>query len=181
MALKNDLNAEVKLDLINYNGATHGQAYVLFGETVVLDTPVRFYYYHSTSTATVDGENVLDATGMGVGRYLKNPAQEFPADWNAGSGSTRILNKPALKKQETFSGTTNGSGTYTVTFTNSYSVAPNIQANIINGTNTNLIKIGTPTTTGVTVTVVNRTDVVGLLPSYAAVSGAAVDVLITEK
>lgn len=85
------------------------------------------------------------------------------------------------KKQETFSGTTNSSGNYTVTFGAAYSVAPNIQANIIGGTNTNLIKITSVSTTGFTVNVVNRTDVVGLLPSYANVNGAAVDVLITEK
>lgn len=88
---------------------------------------------------------------------------------------------PAIKRQETYSGTTSGSGTYTVTFSTSYSVAPNIQANIVGGTNTNLIKITSISTTGFTVTVVNRVDVVGLLPSYSNVNGAAVDVLITEK
>lgn len=85
------------------------------------------------------------------------------------------------KKQETFSGTTNGSGIYTVTFGTAYTVAPNIQANIIGGTDTQLIKITSVSTTGFTVTVVNRVDVLGLLPSYVAVNGAAVDVLITQK
>jgi hypothetical protein len=181
MALRNDLNAEVKNDLVNYNGANDGTLYLLLGETARGDSPTRLYYYHSSSTATVDGENVLAATGMGVGRYIKLPIEQRQVDWSATSGQLAILNKPSIKKQETFSGTTNGSGTFTVTFANSYAVAPNIQANIINGTNTNLIKIGTPTTTGVTVTVVNRTDVVGLLPSYSNVSGAAVDILVSEK
>lgn len=85
------------------------------------------------------------------------------------------------KLQETFSGATDSLGIYTVTFGTAYSVAPNIQANIIGGSNTNLLKITSITTTGFTVTVVNRVDQVGQLPSYAVVNGALVDVLITEK
>jgi len=185
MALRNDINAETKSDLTAYNGATDGQAYILLGESSPGDTPVRIYYYKSASTATVDGENVLDATGMGVGRFLKNPVQQINADWNSTSGSSQILNKPAIpssfKRQETYSGTTNSSGNYTVTFGTSYSVAPNIQANIIGGSNTNLIKITSISNTGFTVNVVNRTDVVGLLPSYSNVNGASVDVIVTEK
>lgn len=111
------------------------------------------------------------------------PSAQIQSDWTqASSGSLDFIkNKPTLKKQETFSGTTNASGNYTVTFGASYSVAPNIQANIIGGSNTNLIKITSVSTTGFTVNVVNRTDVVGLLPSYANVNGASVDVICTEK
>lgn len=85
------------------------------------------------------------------------------------------------KKQETFSVTTTAAGTYTVTFGAAYSVAPNIQANIINGTDTQNIRITSINTTGFAVLVRNRTDVVGLLPSYSNVNGATVDVVITEK
>lgn len=85
------------------------------------------------------------------------------------------------KRQETYSGTTIAAGTYTVTFGTAYSVAPNVQANIINGTDTQNIRITSISTTGFTVLVRNRTDVVGLLPSWSNVSGANVDVLITEK
>lgn len=87
----------------------------------------------------------------------------------------------SAKRQETYSGTTNSSGNYTVTFGTAYTVAPNIQANITAGTNTNLIKITSVIASGFTVNVVNRTDVIGLLPTYSNVTGATVDVLITEK
>lgn len=106
---------------------------------------------------------------------------------NTGSGaatynnSTGALNIPTPKRQETYSGTTDSSGNYTVTFGTAYSVAPNIQANIIGGTNTEFIKITSVSTTGFTVNVSNRTDVVGLLPIFSNVSGASVDCLITEK
>lgn len=85
------------------------------------------------------------------------------------------------KRLEKYSGTTNSSGEYTVTFSQSYSVAPNIQANIINGTDTQNIRITSITTTGFTVLVRNRTDAIGLLPTYSNVNGASVDVLILEK
>lgn len=86
-----------------------------------------------------------------------------------------------IKKQETFSGTTNASGQYTVTFTASYPAAPNIQANIINAADNQNIRITSITTTGFTVLVRNRGDVIGLLPTWNNASGMAVDVLITEK
>lgn len=93
-----------------------------------------------------------------------------------------FTNKPAsLKHQETYSGTTSGSGTYTVTFPTAYVVAPNIQANIINATDTQSLRITSVSTTGFTVLARNRTDTLGLLPSYANLNGAAVDVVVTEK
>lgn len=87
----------------------------------------------------------------------------------------------AGKRMETYSGTTNGSGVYTVTFATAYSVAPNIQANITNGTDTQSSRITSISTTGFTVLARNRTDVVGLLPAYANATGVTIDVLITEK
>lgn len=86
-----------------------------------------------------------------------------------------------FKKNATYSGTTNSSGVYTVTFASAYPVAPNIQANIVGGTDSQIIRITSITTTGFTVTVRNRTDIVGLLPTWSNVNGANVDVLITQK
>jgi hypothetical protein len=94
------------------------------------------------------------------------------------NSSTGVVSK--TKNTETSTGTTNASGTYTFTFAKTYSVAPNVQANIINGTDSQIIRVGTPTTTSVTVTVRNRTDVVGLLPSWSNVNGANVHILVNE-
>lgn len=79
-----------------------------------------------------------------------------------------------------YSGTTNSSGIYTVTFGVTYSAAPNIQVNLIGGTN-KYSQITTVTTTGFSIYVQARSDALGLLPSYSNVNGGAVDVLITEK
>jgi len=111
---------------------------------------------------------------------------KLEANWPNLIGKPTVLSAftndlPADKRQETYSGTTSGSGTYTVVFSNAFSLAPNIQANIINGTDTQFTRITAISTTGFTVTARLRTDVLGLLPTYSNVSGAAVDVLITEK
>lgn len=85
------------------------------------------------------------------------------------------------KRRETFSGTTNSSGIYSATFSPAYPAAPNIQANIIGATDTQNIRITAISSTGFTVTVRNRVDVIGLLPSWQNVNGANVDVSVIEK
>lgn len=89
------------------------------------------------------------------------------------------------KRQETYSGTTDGSGNYTITFATAYSVAPNIQTSYIGGTAL-YRSIVTVSTTGFTVNIVSQNTnsllgIVSLVSSTSNVSGASVDVLITEK
>lgn len=91
-----------------------------------------------------------------------------------------LINKPVIKRQETYSGTTNSNGNYTVVFSTSYALAPNIQVNLI-GSNIRDVTTTTVSTTGFTINVQRRTDVIGLLPSYSNVNGTSVDVLITQK
>jgi hypothetical protein len=96
MALRNDINAEVIGDLVAYSSAVDGQGYIVFGETTRGDRSSRLYFYHSTSTATPDGDSIVEAVGMGAGRYIKVPIEETKPDWNAGSGYAQILNKPSI-------------------------------------------------------------------------------------
>lgn len=103
----------------------------------------------------------------------------FPGGKKFLTASSGML-KSAVKISTPYSGTTNASGNYTVTFPVAYAVAPNIQVCLINP-NVRDTPVPTVTTTGFTVNVQRRTDVVGLLPTYANVNGASVDVLITEK
>lgn len=92
-------------------------------------------------------------------------------------GNGTPSNFPVVKRQETYSGTTSVSGTYTVTFGISYSVAPNIQATCTNCNDTQRTRITSITTTGFTVQ--GRNEALGLLFSNA--NGLDVDVLVTEK
>lgn len=87
----------------------------------------------------------------------------------------------AGKRQESYSGTTNASGNYTVTYSVAYGAAPNVQFQINGGLVTQNALLTASSATGFTVNVKNRTDIVGLLPSYANVTGAAVDVVVVEK
>ena len=171
--------AEFKQDL--YDRITgDGEVILLLSNTAYGDIPHSIWHYVASSTATDDFANgiVQPTLQTGSGRWIrlyKWATVATTGDYND------LLNKPsASKKVETFAGTTNASGNYTVTFGAAYAATPNIQANIIGGSNTNLIKITAVSTTGFTVNVVNRTDVVGLLPAYANVNGASVQALITE-
>lgn len=144
---------------------------VLNGTTISND---KYAYFSPASSWTED--SYRDAQVSAVVAWANSNG------YSATSSDVLFPYKPmSLKRQETYSGTTSGSGTYTVSFGTAYAVAPNIQANIINGTDTQTIRITSVSTTGFTVLVRNRTDTLGLLPSYANVNGAAVDVVVTEK
>lgn len=112
------------------------------------------------------------------------PAAQIQSDWaQASSGAVDFIkNKPTIVRQETYSGTTNASGIFTITYPSAYSVVPNVQYNIgTGGGNKETILLTSSTTTGATFYVQLRTDVLGLLPSYSNVSGRNVDVLVTAK
>lgn len=160
------LAANLISDLRGFVGITHEQPIVVTGILATGDILPEIWVFDNASLVADDNTTVLMPTAYvpsTPGRFLR---KSFIS---------------SIKQSEKSSGTTNGSGTYTFTFANTYSVAPNVQANIINATDPQIIKIGVPTTTSVTVTVRNRVDVLGLLPSWANVNGALVDILVTEK
>jgi hypothetical protein len=86
------------------------------------------------------------------------------------------------KRQETYTGTTNSSGVVTFTFT-AFSVAPNIQYNPgFGATNKETcIPNAAVTTTSCSFYIQLRSDVIGLLPTYANVNGREVNIVVTEK
>lgn len=92
----------------------------------------------------------------------------------------------ADKRIETFLGTTDGSGNYTVTYSPSYSVTPDVQPQLQAGTPSQVVRITSSTNTGFTVTVTNRASVTllgieVLLAATTPVSGASVGVLVTAR
>lgn len=84
------------------------------------------------------------------------------------------------KRQESYVGTTNASGLYTVTYATPYASIPNVQVNTINGNNKET-QITTSTTTGFSIYIQLRSDVLGLLPTYSNVASRTVNVLVTEN
>lgn len=91
------------------------------------------------------------------------------------------------KRMELYSGTTNGSGIYTVTFGTSYSVAPNVQASLSNQTATNqYLRISSITTTGFTINAYafntnTLLGIVSLVSTTSALASVSIDVIVIEK
>lgn len=128
--------------------------------------------YNST-TNTFDANDISDTNEIEVAAQSGNSGKLLTTN---GSATSWV----SVKQSVPYSGTTNSSGIYAVTFPVAYSVAPNIQANVINGSNKQTI-IPTVTTTGFSCYVQLRADVLGLLPTYSNVNGAEIDVIVTSK
>lgn len=86
----------------------------------------------------------------------------------------------AGKDQIPYTGVTDASGNYTISFGKTYASVPCTMVTLINP-NVRDTPLPVVTTTGFTVNVQRRVDVLGLLPSYGNVVGATVHVLITEN
>lgn len=92
-----------------------------------------------------------------------------------------ITGKPTIKRTETFTGTTNASGVYTITYGTAFSSVPNVNPQLgVGATNKETIVMTASSTTGCSFKVETRNDVLGLLPTYANVNGRTVTVLVTE-
>lgn len=125
------------------------------------------------SDSTTIGRSLLTAANQAAVQSIVGGSQ-VNSDWSATSGVSQILNKPAK-----YSGTTNGSGVYAVTYGSAYSVKPHIVFSVEGGTNKDTTVLTSTTTTGFSILVERRSDVIGLLPTYAAVSGITVNVTVT--
>lgn len=108
---QNYLKADVKADL--YSQLLSGFTCSLLGESVIGDIPIRWYDGDGASTATDDGENVIQPTGLVTGRWIKRLTQQQHSDWNASSGQTVVDNKPSLL-QQSYEATTKRSSSFPV-------------------------------------------------------------------
>lgn len=135
--------------------------------------------------ATGSVTSVTAGTGLSGGTVSTTGTISLPNTGTAGTYGLVTTDAQGRvtsgKHQETYSGTTNGSGVYTVTFGTAYAAAPNIQANLIGGADNQNLRITAVSTTGFTVLARTRVDVIGLLPTWNNASGLSVDALITEK
>ncbi len=116
------------------------------------------------------------------------PAAQIQSDWTqANTGLLDyIKNKPTLKRIETYTGTTDGSGNYTVTYGTAYPITPDVQPQLQSGTPSQVVRITASSATAFTVNVTNRASVTilgidVLLATTTPVSGASVGVLVTSR
>lgn len=93
---------------------------------------------------------------------------------------------PTVRRVETFLGTTNASGNYSITYSTVFPTTPDIQPMIQSGTANQQVLVTASSTTGFTVQVVQRSSVniLGsdvLLAAVNPVNGASVSVLVTAR
>lgn len=113
-----------------------------------------------------------------VNLYFTNArARSAVSASNGVSYNSSTGNFTLSKRQEAYSGTTSGSGTYTVTFGTAYATAPNIVISCTNCNDTQRTRVTSVSTTGFTV--LGRSEALGLI--FTNANGLNVDVLITEK
>lgn len=178
----------------NNNQLTNGMNFITGINSTMVDNALGYVAYDGSSNPLgfVNQTGARTAISAGAGINYNNgtgvvtnsaPDQTVVLTGNNGittSGTYPNFTIAKTKRQETYTGSTNASGNYTVTFGTAYSVAPNVIVTPISGVVTESWVV-TTSTTGFTVNVKNRVDVVGLLPSFNNVNGRTVDVLVTEK
>lgn len=133
--------------------------------------------YPVTSVNSKTGAVVLSTTDVAEGTnlyYTNTRVQSY-------------LTSQGFRKVETFLGTTNASGDLVITFANTYSTAPDVQAQIFPSTTANqFVRITAISTTGCTIRVEQRSAVTllaveVLLAAVTAVNGASVSVQVTPR
>lgn len=165
----------------------------LGADTLLKLSPVGTLSLSATQLTGVSiiGAGATTVTGTGLNLTITTPTVQgniTPTITAAGSatvttsGNTFTVNTPSVKRQEPLTVTTTTAGIATFTYGSTYSVAPNVQYNLgVGAGNKETIVPQTSTTTGCTFLVQLRSDVLGLLPSYAPVSGREVNIIVTEK
>lgn len=134
------------------------------------------------NSGSISGNRIFTATG---GDLLLLPGQLAIIGEQQGVGW--FVFDVVGRRVETYSGTTNVSGVYTVVFPIAYTTTPDIQASILNQSNVNqYLRITSVSTTGFTINIFQRNSVniLGidvLLSTTVNVNGASIGVLITEK
>lgn len=193
-------------DYFSYNelrGTVSGIPYMVFcgGGATPFDGGQGWFHWSDTTCAADDGVNIIKNNGWPnpCWAWVRCPQQNSftafstamitPFSWEllfqhvSGDTARDTITMPSVKRVETFKGTTNSSGLYTVTFANTYSTAPSVQANVIGGTTEQMCRIVSISTTQCVVHVFQRATVLSLALSTATtnVNGASVDVLVTEN
>lgn len=125
MAMHNDLMAETKDDLVNFDSAQDKVLYICAGDSELADSPLRFYVYRFGDPSTANGDTILtnQTPDAGPGNYIETtidynrlanlpalfsgaysdlsgkptiPAAQVQSDWTAVTGLGVILNKPTI-------------------------------------------------------------------------------------
>lgn len=189
--------AEVAQDL--YGRITsHGEILAIAGYATKGDIDTFEFWQYDANSSLSDTFTANPSTGdvikptlqTGNGRWIRLGKFQKQTDWDEDDDSKAgfLKNRPNISgRQETYSGTTDSDGLYTVTFGTSYSNVPNVHATIRNQSDHNqLLMVSNVTVNGFTVHALQRnvTTLLGvevLLGTVVDLQGATIDVLVTAQ
>lgn len=133
---------------------------------------------------------VIDTSNM-LTNYLRKVDTTFMMSGYLRKVDTAVMlsgyqRKANIRRVETYLGTTDGSGNYTVTYSPAFSTTPDVQPQLQAGTTQQMVRITSSTTTGFTVNATNRATVTllsvdVLLGNTTPLVGASVGVLVTSR
>lgn len=143
----------------------------------------------SVNTALAGKMNIPSGTSAqyvnGTGGLTTFPSIPSQVNLSAGANTSITGTYPNLTVSNTakvsvnYTGTTNASGVYSVTYPTAYASTPNVQGIFVTSDPRDVIMLTSSNTTGFSFIVQRRVDVVGLLPSYTNQSNVRVNVLVT--
>lgn len=162
MAQKTYLTVTTREELRDIFYILGDQPIMVVGSNPFINNPIEIWLFDTASLLSDNGTTVLKRSDM----------------LDTDPGRYRLWYKE--KKIETFSGSTNSSGNYTVTFANAYPTVPNVQPQPINPDVRDVCRVTSVSTTGFTINIQRRTDIAGLVPTYSVVNAASVTVLVTS-
>lgn len=151
-----------------------------------------YYYQISTDTLNIYKQASLNETVDNKLLWVKSngDVSAWIPDYVRAVDTILMLSgyqrKASVRRTETYLGTTDGSGNYTVTYSQAFSTTPDIQPQLQAGTSSQVVRITSSTTTGFTVQVTERSSVnlLGvevLLAATTPVSGSSVGVLVISR
>lgn len=153
-------------------------------------------YATTSSLSTALSEKYNNPTGT-IGQYVRGDGSlatfpvipTFPTNVSAFTNDSGYLTNAVLagyRKVETFLGTSDANGNFTITFANTYSSPPDIQPQIIGGTFNQQVRVVSVSTTGCVVqaaqrNVVTLLNIEVLLGATVNLVGASITVQVTPR
>lgn len=171
-----------KQDAIGYTpyNATNPSGYI----STETDPTFNTKFATKSTTDLTEGSNkyYTDTRARSAITFTTNTTNTYTYN-----SSTGLLNVPKIKRIETYSGTTDGSGSYTVVFANAYSVPPYVNPTIPNQSATNqYLRVSNVTVNGFTINAYafntnNLLGIISLLTTTSNITSMAIDVSVIEK
>lgn len=141
---------------------------------------INLYWTQGRFNTSFSGKSTSDLS-EGLNLYYTNSRARaaFSANmgisYNSGTGVFSLV-----KRQEPYTGTTNASGIYSVTYSTAFSTQPIVVPSIVTSDPRDVAMVTASSTTGFTVQVQRRVDALGLLPTYQNRTGIRVDAFVIE-